>query len=406
MDGEVVFLAGNPRLAPPLMRRAREMGYTVRYLAPAATIANLDPAIAREADVVAAVDTYDVTKVIYHLDGRRTRAVLALDDYHLVLAALVSRALGLPGENLQGLVNTRFKDKARACLSGAPGAIGHAVIPEDRPPAESPLGYPCIVKPLDAAGSTGVRICRDGADFKAAVEDIQRHNVNLKGYRFTDRLLVEEYVAGPEFSAELGWDNRRERWHLVGFTQKTITAPPYCVELAHVFPHRFDEALAERIHTAILGWLERVGFDHGMAHVEFKLIDGQPRLMEINPRVSGDLIDRLVWHTTGIDLSSWYMDLHLGVPVQQDVEAQPQGLAMVRFVVAEREGTVVRLEVDEDLRALVTEHELWRTPRRIRGLMSSDDRLAYAIRHGTDPATIRRDLDRFVDGVRIVYEES
>ena len=46
---------------------------------------------------------------------------------------------------------------------------------------------------------------------------------------------------------------------------------------------------------------EAVGFGTGWTHVEFRLVRGKPRLVEINARLGGDLILYLGWLATGVD---------------------------------------------------------------------------------------------------------
>lgn len=57
--------------------------------------------------------------------------------------------------------------------------------------AAASLGFPCVVKPVSGGSSVGVVIARNEEALKNALTE---------AFRYDDRVLVEEYIAGREFS--------------------------------------------------------------------------------------------------------------------------------------------------------------------------------------------------------------
>src|SRR6185503_13955015 len=166
-------------------------------------------------------------------------------------------------------------------------------------PLDSPVGYPCVLKPSDGTGSVGVHLCNDRAALQDAMSSVRARCRTIRDYDLSRRWLIEEYVEGPEYSAEMICQDRQ--WHLIGVTKKSLSPPPHFIEIGHVFPAPFEPARVEVIRDTCRTWLEAIGLDFGAAHIEFRMTDDGPVLMEINPRLAGGMIPELVRLATGFE---------------------------------------------------------------------------------------------------------
>jgi biotin carboxylase len=83
--------------------------------------------------------------------------------------------------------------------------------------------------------------------------------------------------------------------------------------------------------------LDAVDFDWGYAHIEIMLTAEGPYVIEINPRLVGAKIARLVSMALGVSVHQHLIALHLG---QADFLASAQSgqVAVSRWLVADREG--------------------------------------------------------------------
>ncbi|MGW1463625.1 ATP-grasp domain-containing protein [Streptomyces sp. NPDC002308] len=124
------------------------------------------------------------------------------------------------------------------------------------------------------------------------------------------RFLVEDYLAGPEFSFEVIVVDGTP--HVVAVHEKcevTETAGTV-LENACVSP---PTSLTREETAAGLGWVARVlgrlGLEWGSFHVEARLTTGGWELIEVNPRVGGSLISPSVAALTGgIGLLDLWLD--------------------------------------------------------------------------------------------------
>ena len=164
--------------------------------------------------------------------------------------------------------------------------------------------FPCVVKPVTGASKKGVSFCKDQSDLSSALEYADKDQ---------NRILVEEYIPGREFSVEcLSCKGRHE---VVQITDKENSGPPHFVELGHHQPSTLKSSDSDRIKDCAVRLLDEVGFENGATHIEMKLDETSGRLflIEINCRGGGDHIsDTLVGLSTNCDYIGAMIDIALG----------------------------------------------------------------------------------------------
>lgn len=172
--------------------------------------------------------------------------------------------------------------------------------------------YPVIVKPIDSGGSRGVTMVNDP---KELVNAIQR----AKLFSSTNRVLIEQYIDGPEFSVEA--ISFKGVHYLVAITEKVTTGSPNFVELAHFQPAMLSEDRAAKLKDLVKGALDALQHDQGPSHTEVRFDqNGDCFIIEVGTRLGGDFITSdLVRLSTGYDLVEASIQLACGLfqpPIQ------------------------------------------------------------------------------------------
>jgi biotin carboxylase len=174
--------------------------------------------------------------------------------------------------------------------------------------------WPIVVKPLNSAGSDGVRVCHGPAEVLAAcVSGLRR--TNLLG-RYNDQLLVQAYLDGPQYIVNTvssqGEHFVTDVWHMA--TRPVAGASIALEELHLLDPH----VLSTR---ALVGYaldvITALGIENGAAHTELKLTARGPVLIETGARLMGAAMDAEPYLAAGIQTqASCYARLltepHLG----------------------------------------------------------------------------------------------
>ncbi|WP_067537913.1 ATP-grasp domain-containing protein [Nocardia crassostreae] len=347
------------------------------------------PSIVAAADETAAMGFTD-PEATAHWARRRVAAgepitaVLALLEMAQVTAADTAAAIGVPGNPPEAIRRIRTKDACRAALAAAGFAQPAVRLCASAADAAEFLREhpgPCIVKPRDDMGSTGVSWISSAADLPAAM-------ALLPG---PGAFLVEEFVSGPEFSVEGIFQGGRPV--VLAITAKETVPPPYFVEIAHTMPADLPETRYREIRETVSAALLTVGLRVGAFHVEVWLTPSGVVLGEVHARFGGDRIHTMLEYTIpGIELFGLIIDDMLGRPPASG-PLEPTRGAAVRYLTPPP-GTVVAIEGWEEIRAhpAVLHAELMIEPgAAIRPLRNSLDRVAMIV-FGAETSARAREL--------------
>lgn len=260
--------------------------------------------------------------------------VMTWTEWYLVPVARLARQLGLPTTAPEALQGCRNKHTSRSLFArhGVPSAASVSVRTEHEAAAVARrIGFPVVLKPAAPAASVGV-IRVDAADDLPAAYAFAAQTAG-HGVECT-QVLVEEYLDGPEMSVECV--TRQGQTTVVAVTRKTVGCAPYFEELAHVVDA--NDPLLATVAPAAVAALDALGVTDGVSHVEIRMVDGRPRLIEVNARIAGDMISHLVHLATGVDLARVAADIACGRT--PDLTPTHRRAAAIRFVYPAYSGTL------------------------------------------------------------------
>ncbi|OII66954.1 carboxylase [Streptomyces sp. CC77] len=271
--------------------------------------------------------------------------VVTWSEWHLVPAARLARALELPTNSVEVMRACRNKATARTLFArhGVPSAASmKARSLVEAGLATMTIGYPAVLKPAAFAGSIGViRIDRpeqlpDAFDFASAGAD-QSHEDTA--------VLVEEYLDGPEISVECVTHHGETT--AVAVTRKSLGPAPYFEETGHTVDP--DDPLLVQVAPVAAAAIKALGITDGVQHVEMRLVDGCPRLIEVNARIGGDMIGHLVRLATGIDLPKAAAGLACGRT--PDLTPTRHETAGIRMLYPATSGTLTQRHINQEFAA-------------------------------------------------------
>ena len=186
--------------------------------------------------------------------------------------------------------------------------------------------------------------------------------------------MVEEYIEGPEFSAEC---ISHEGVHtLLTVTQKFTTGAPHFIETGHIEPAPLSKEMLARVEKEIFIGLSALDIRMGAAHAEFRISpDGRVRIIEIGSRMGGDCIgSHLVQGSTGIDFVRAVIDTAEGSAPDLTPTTPPRASA-VRFVFDEADLAVLERIRSTHPSALTYVSEM--APLGVRAVTDSGSRLGF-----------------------------
>lgn len=317
-------------------------------------------------------------------------AVVGFADPQVESAALIAAEFGLPGPGLFASSISRNKLLSRELFARTDVRQPPFALARDaRAAVEWAAGrYPVVLKPLSGQGSAGVRVA-------SAADEVWRW---ASEERLPEKFLVEQYLAGPEFSCEAVVADGRILFANV--TEKTTTAPPYCVEVAHHIPV-LNSAVVRAVESLTQEVVTVIGMTAGIIHAEAKSELGIAHLIEFAVRTPGDRIMELIRLATGVDLFDAVVDIALGETPEVTRSRSDAACVWYPQVPHGRVTEVFGLSELSTMPGVVDHHIKLQADGEVPVMRSSGERVGWVMLTGADRGELGRRLDAVRDALRI-----
>ncbi|MDR1787671.1 MAG: ATP-grasp domain-containing protein [Treponema sp.] len=290
---ERILILGAGFLQGPAIRIAQDLGLEVT-----AVDGNPDAPCAAWADRFEAIDLKDKERIealarkLKALPGGLSGVMTCGTDFSAPVAWVAER-LGLPGIPYEAALAASDKALMRRVFAdaGVPSpAFTVCGAPPEAPPA---FGFPVVVKPCDNMGGRGCRKAGSLDALRCAVSE-------ALPFSRSGRVIVEEYMDGPEFSADaLVYDGKIT---LCGLADRHIFFPPYFVEMGHTMPTNLEAGRAEALCQAFYQGIRALGITRGAAKGDLKLTAKGPMIGEIAARLSGGFMSGWTYpYSSGVE---------------------------------------------------------------------------------------------------------
>ena len=290
-------------------------------------------------------DYPQVERQVLQLHSRKpVDAVLCLVDIRMIEASKLAEKLFLKFLNPQSaqLLRDKFSVRERLQQKGiVQPDFKLATSNEELRTAVEEIGLPVVIKPSDGYGSQNIVVLQNEDDlspFLSPLDDFLPQELDYGlGVKANDRLLVEAYMQGKFIGCDTMTINGQH--YFLGINEKQMFPVPSFAIRGSCFPsQRFDE---ERIRDYVFSILNAVEFDWGMAHIELMVTENGPMLVEVNPRLVGAKISRLLNLAFKRNIHQELVALHLGL--LNTVDFAPLDFAISRWFVADQYGVLQNL---------------------------------------------------------------
>ena len=274
--------------------------------------------------------------------------VLCLIDIRIIEAAKLAAALHLPFLNQETAALMRDKFSVRQVLAAngiCQPRFALARSNEELRIAVEQVGLPVVVKPCDGYGSQNTALFLTADDINPLISPFDNYFPCRVDYGLgvlaNNRMLVEQYVSGRFIGCDTFTIDGKHV--MLGINEKLMYPPPSCAIRGSCFPsNRFDEVAVRRYVFSILDALK---FDCGAAHTEIQVTDEGLFLVEVNPRLVGARLPRLLNAAMGRSVHRDLIELHLGVRNIESFNCRATKVAALRWVVADVEGVMTSLRL-------------------------------------------------------------
>ena len=139
-------------------------------------------------------------------------------------------------------------------------------------------GFPCVLKPVDSAGSQGVCYLNSADNSLSAFRDAQ-------AFSKAGQIIIEEFIPGAEISFE-GFVIDSEL-HCLTLSDKIRTPPPHLLDIEVIFPSSITDPLYTEVTTLASKAVKALGINNVPIHMELILSERGPVIVEVAARGPG-----------------------------------------------------------------------------------------------------------------------
>jgi biotin carboxylase len=257
-------------------------------------------------------DLLDEVKVIDEMTflkgtGKQICACISFVDPFVSYAAKLSEHLGLVQLSADSLYMMENKIRFREKLIGLSSSPFYVVFNHDQPVDQFVQRYkaflPLILKPPASNGSKNVLLVDTTDTFKDGIKFLQKKDP-------IHPILVEEYLLGPQFLIEIIVHNNE--MSVVGVIEQEITTNERFIVTGYQYPALLTNEEYKNLVGAITSIVDQIGLTNGSCHLEMRNVQGKWKLVEINPRMAGGAMNRIIEEGTGINLIKEIVRMALG----------------------------------------------------------------------------------------------
>lgn len=240
-----------------------------------------------------------------------------------IAASYVAEKLGLCGNTYFSVLNTTDKSRMKRLLSvnGIPTAK-YVEIKDVNNIKTKDLSYPLIVKPSDNSGSRGVQMVQNEKELKNAVQ-------YAMGYSNNKIVLIEEYMFGPQISAECISFNGKHK--LITTVEQYLTGVGNSFEHQQLMPSRITKEMEDEIKNISFNALSCLNIKYGVSHIEYKYTSDGFKVIEIAARL-GAWRNILSKYSIGINLEKHILYNSLGENIPIDNSEYKNDYALLKII--------------------------------------------------------------------------
>ncbi len=318
-----IVVIGASYLQLPLIRRARELGFSTHVFAWNEGAVALD-----ECDQYYPLSITDIPAIAKVCDTLDPAGIVTIaSDLAACTVHELAKRYDLVRNSDASITMTTHKARMREAFLSAnlpsPSYKSFSATNIDYDGMIENLVFPLIVKPVDRSGSRGVTLVHDAVSLRMAMLAAMRES-------FSKEIVVERFITGVEASVEsISWNGKHT---ILAITDKVTTGPPHFVELEHHQPSLLPDDVKARILDLIPAALDALDIRYGAAHSEVIIdTDGKVWLTEIGARMGGDFIgSHLVPLSTGYDYVGGVIDI--ATNTFNEAKTTKKGYAGVKFL--------------------------------------------------------------------------
>ncbi|MED1205735.1 ATP-grasp domain-containing protein [Heyndrickxia acidicola] len=267
-------------------------------------------------------------------EGKKINGIMSFMDSYVQIAAQLSEEFGLGTYSLKAISAMENKLETRTILQYHPSTPFYIKYNSDQPlddfvESVTP-SFPLVVKSPFSTGSKDVLFVNNKEEFKKTLSKLSAKEEDI---------LIEEYLQGPQYLIEVLVHNGYVS--IVAIIEQQITYFQHFIVTGYALLAEVQESFYNSIFATVSSILHQLGLKNGACHFEMRWVNGEWKLIEINPRISGGAMNRMIEVAYGINLVEETIRVYLGN--KPNLTKKQNKFVYTHYLTVNETGTLVKV---------------------------------------------------------------
>lgn len=358
MNQKKLLLLGGAHYLRPVIREAHALGLhviTCDYLP--------DNAAHKLSDQYLNISILDKDAVLDAARELKIDGVMSFAcDPGVVTAAYVAEKLGLPSPgSYEATCILQDKGRFRAFLRDNGFTVPWAHSYTDRQAALADaknFTWPCIVKPVDCAGSKGVRRVDSSFELESAID-------YALDFSHSGAFIIEQFITQRGYSSDTDCFVKDGVLCYCSFDEQRFDREaenPY-TPAAYSWPSGMPQEIQAELRSELQRLMTLLGITTGVFNIETRQgTDGRAYIMECTPRGGGNRLSEVLEMATGTKLVQNAVRAAVGLPVDDMSDPVYKGHWAEIILHSRQAGVYQSVQIDPAVMPYVVQEDYWVLP--------------------------------------------
>ena len=192
--------------------------------------------------------------------------------------------------------------------------------------------FPIMVKSPKSTGSKDALLAQNNNEMKSHISSLQKKYPQ-------EPIIIEEFINGPQYLVEVVVINSQP--HLIAIIRQDITKGKRFIITGYrvlaVVPEQLKKGLEELCQSIV----QKFEIETGYFHLELRLTNRGWKLIEINPRISGGAMNKMIEAAFGFNLVEQTLKLFIGET--PNFEPAYKNFVYTKYLIVSQKGILERV---------------------------------------------------------------
>ncbi|ARF16646.1 ATP-grasp domain-containing protein [Sporosarcina ureae] len=256
--------------------------------------------------------------------------------------------------------------------------------------------FPLIIKSPLSKASRDVYLVEDRKEMMRVMKDMLKVHPG-------QQIVVEEYLEGPQYLVELVVVDGK--LHLVAVIKQDIQKDLKFIITGYDIQLTLEKSLYDRLFKTVESICVDLGAKNVACHLELRYVRDTWKLIELNPRISGGAMNRMIEEAYGINLMEETLKLFIGEEI--NLKRRHENYIYTHYITVNAYGTLLKVSGKNNAMMYEGVREVYVKPRKgtfMTPPTSMGNRYGYVIASGDSASKAKQNALYAAQNIKFYIE--